>query len=159
MGRPKNRIIKACVICGKEFDVRPSEAKKYVSCSLECSRVRRTQLKNNFVDGLSNTKDRKRIRARRNKLKRQYGMTVEEWETLFNAQGRCCANSGCRAKEPKGIRGYWHTDHDHITGQIRGILCRKCNLALGHVNDSTVLLRGLIEYIENDATKDIATRH
>jgi hypothetical protein len=159
MGRPKNRIIKACVICGKEFDVRPSEAKKYVSCSLECSRVRRTQLKSHFVDGLSDTPERRHFYARRRKLRQKYNMTIEEWETLFNAQGRCCANSACRSKEPNDIRGYWHTDHDHITGQIRGILCRKCNLALGHVNDSTVLLRGLIEYIEIATAKNSTAGH
>ena len=149
--RPK-RVIKACVICGKEFDVPPSQAKKYVSCSLECSRIRRSQLKNRFIDGLSNTPERKRICARRNKLRREYDMTLEGWETLFNSQRRCCANPACQTTEPKDIRGYWHTDHNHFTGKIRGILCRKCNLALGHVNDSTDLLRGLIEYIEKSAT-------
>jgi hypothetical protein len=79
-------------------------------------------------------------------------MTIEEWETLFNAQGRCCANQKCRATEPNDKRGYWHTDHDHLTGKIRGILCRTCNLALGQVNDSTAVLKGLIEYIENATT-------
>ena len=153
-GTKKFRVIKACVICGKEFDVRASEAKKYVSCSLECSRIRRTQLKNNFIDGLSNTPEGKRIRARRNKLRTKYHMTVDEWEILFNTQGRCCANPNCRAKEPKDKRGYWHTDHDHLTGKIRGILCRTCNLALGQVNDSTAVLKGLIEYIENATTKN-----
>ena len=123
-----------------------------MSCSLECSRIRRTQLKNNFIDGLSNTPEGKRIRTRRNKLRTKYHMTVDEWETLFNAQGRCCANQNCRVTEPKDKRGYWHTDHDHLTGKIRGILCRTCNLALGQVNDSTAVLKGLIEYIENATT-------
>lgn len=159
MGRPKIRVIKNCVVCNKEFDVRPSEAKKYVSCSLDCSSVRRSQLKTRFIDGLSNTTERKKVFARRNKLRVKYNMTIEDWEILFNAQGRCCANIACRSKEPKDIRGYWHTDHDHTTKQVRGILCRKCNLALGHVNDSTKLLRGLIEYIENGSTKDIVHRH
>ena|SRR5271157_5498086 len=157
MGRPKNGTVKACEICGKEFYVRPSEFKKYACCSSECGSIRRSRLKNRFIDGLSNTPERRRVYARRNKLKSKYSMTVESWETLFNAQGRCCANPSCRATEPKNTRGYWHTDHNHLTEQVRGILCRKCNLALGHVNDSTALLRGLIEYIENATTKNPTT--
>jgi len=148
MGRPKNGISKACVICNKEFYVRMSEAKKYSCCSLACGLIRRSRLKTRFIDGLSNTPEGKRLRARRNKLKTKYNMTVAEWEVLFNSQGRCCANPSCQATEPNDPRGYWHTDHNHLTGTVRGILCRKCNLALGHVNDSTDLLGGLIEYLE-----------
>lgn len=152
MGRSKTGIMKACVICGKGFYVRPSEAWKYSCCSLKCGLIRRSRLKTRFIDGLSDTPERRQMYARRCKLKQKYNMTIEEWETLFNVQGRCCANPKCRSTEPKDIRGYWHTDHDHLTERVRGILCRKCNLALGYVNDSTEILKGLIEYIENVTT-------
>lgn len=38
-------------------------------------------------------------------------------------------------------------DHDHVTGKIRGWLCRSCNLALGHVKDDVTHLRCLIAYL------------
>ena len=41
-----------------------------------------------------------------------------------------------------------HIDHDHSTGQIRGVLCRKCNVALGFVDDNTQKLKNLIKYLE-----------
>jgi hypothetical protein len=40
-------------------------------------------------------------------------------------------------------------DHDHLTGQFRGWLCAKCNLALGLVDDSPERLKKLAEYLEN----------
>jgi hypothetical protein len=61
-------------------------------------------------------------------LRYKYNMTSEQWETLFAAQGRQCAL--CASTEPGG-RGFWHTDHDHSTEEVRGILCNRCNTTLG----------------------------
>lgn len=38
-------------------------------------------------------------------------------------------------------------DHDHVTGQVRGLLCGKCNVALGMVNDDVPTMLSLAEYI------------
>ena len=79
-------------------------------------------------------------------LKRYYNMTVESWNTLFEAQGRCCAS--CKSPYPGRKNGQWSTDHDPVTGKVRGILCNGCNLALGHVKDDPDRLRMLIQYLE-----------
>lgn len=63
---------------------------------------------------------------RKERLKRLYGMSVEEFEEMLEAQeGKCAV---CRAPEPGG-RGQWHVDHCHSTGKIRGLLCHPCNIS------------------------------
>ena len=74
-------------------------------------------------------------------FRRKYGITHEERDALFARQGYRCAS--CGATEPGTIRG-WHTDHDHTKkkgdpGFIRGILCQQCNVALGYVENDTLV--------------------
>ena len=61
-------------------------------------------------------------------MRREYNLTLEQWEDIFNAQGRVCAL--CSSPEP-GAKSVWHMDHDHVTGRLRGILCYGCNNAVG----------------------------
>ena len=42
-----------------------------------------------------------------------------------------------------------HIDHCHTTGVVRGILCSKCNIALGLLKDKGKNIQGLLEYLEN----------
>ena len=83
---------------------------------------------------------------RKHDLKRYYGMTLEDWEALFNSQGRCCAV--CRSSHSGRKTGQWCTDHDHVSEKVRGILCNGCNAALGHTKDDPLRLRLLAEYVE-----------
>ena len=154
MGRPSNKVKKSCAICGTLFWVHPSDAKKYVSCSRECGLIRRSRLKTRLTHGLSNTPEMRRSYVWRCKLRQKYNLTPEQWEAIFNAQERRCA--ACHSLDPRGGTG-WHTDHNHKTKTVRGILCSKCNLALGLVDDSIEILRGLIQYMEatNGSTEDI----
>ena len=56
-----------------------------------------------------------------------------------------CEVCGCR----NGSGGV-HLDHNHETGEFRGWLCMKCNMALGLLNDSLDLLRALTDYLERN---------
>jgi hypothetical protein len=67
-------------------------------------------------------------KARDNTRRWAYGIEPDEWTAIFEAQGRCCAL--CKADVPGSKRG-WNTDHDYKTGRVRGILCLRCNIALG----------------------------
>lgn len=60
----------------------------------------------------------------------KYGITLEEWESLFEAQGSVCGL--CGSPDPRNKLG-WHTDHCHETGKVRGITCYPCNVTMGHI--------------------------
>jgi DNA-directed RNA polymerase subunit RPC12/RpoP len=62
--------------------------------------------------------------------RRWYGITQEEWDALFEKQGRVCAI--CKSTTSK-TKFAWHTDHDHVTNKVRGILCQPCNNKIGFV--------------------------
>lgn len=75
---------------------------------------------------------------------RLYGITPEDYAARFAAQDSRCAV--CRTDTPGG-KG-WHLDHDHATGAVRGILCHRCNLALGNFKDDPDRLRAALAYLE-----------
>ena len=54
----------------------------------------------------------------------------------------------CEACGRKPLRrSHLHTDHDHVTGQFRGYVCRQCNLAMGLMADDPTRLRRLAAYL------------
>ena len=148
MGRPKSGFTKLCVVCDTPFYVCSSQAHKYSCCSANCGSVRRSQLKTRFSHGLSKTPEMRRLWVRRCKLKQKYNLTIKQWEAIFTSQGRRCA--ACGSSDPKGKVG-WHTDHDHVTNNVRGILCHNCNVTLGLVHDSVAHLNSLVNYLQEKA--------
>lgn len=77
------------------------------------------------------------------RLKKAYGMTVEQWRSMFAAQDCKCKVCGTAENSRP-----WHTDHCHATGAVRGILCHNCNTAIGHFREDAALLRAAAKYIE-----------
>ena len=86
--------------------------------------------------------------SRNYRLKSDYGITLDEWNVMFESQGRRCAI--CRTGEPNHNSGGggWATDHCHKTSLVRGILCQHCNKALGIFKDDIDTLRSAVSYLE-----------
>jgi hypothetical protein len=81
---------------------------------------------------------------RRWKLKREYGISPEDFSRMLAAQnGRCAI---CRAPTP-GANGAFRIDHDHATGKVRGLLCHGCNVALGLFKESPRVLDEAAKYL------------
>jgi hypothetical protein len=78
-------------------------------------------------------------------LRRNYGITIEQWDILFEQQGGRCAI--CYTFEP-GYKNTFVVDHDHDTGVVRGLLCNNCNRSLGLLKDSTTVLKSAVSYLE-----------
>lgn len=85
---------------------------------------------------------------RRSKLKRNYGLTLEQYEQMRSAQGGLCAI--CGTGDPGGRGGHvgsFVVDHCHDTGKIRGLLCHACNTGIGSLRDSVEVLASAIGYL------------
>ena len=74
------------------------------------------------------------------KIKKRYGITVEEYAWLWHAQrGRCAI---CEE-----VLGMACVDHDHVTLVVRGLLCNHCNRGVGHFRDCPNALASAIRYL------------
>lgn len=82
---------------------------------------------------------------RRHELRR-YGLTQEKYQDLLDAQGGLCAI--CESDEPGPPGKYFHIDHSHATGKIRGLLCCSCNFMLGLAKNSITTLHRAADYLE-----------
>jgi hypothetical protein len=90
-------------------------------------------------------KERAHTEGRVRHLRRKYGVTEVDVDTMTNEQlGRCAI---CRKMLLLG--GGTHIDHDHETQRVRGLLCVKCNNGLGQFNDQPHLLRSAAAYLES----------
>jgi hypothetical protein len=86
--------------------------------------------------------------TRHERVLHAYGLTVEDYARMLNAQDLKCAVCRDVLVFPK----FSHVDHCHATGVVRGILCHHCNVALGHARDSANRLRALASYLERHGT-------
>jgi len=97
-------------------------------------------------------RERKRIAAvkiypttlRNRNLLRDYGINLEQFEEMMVAQNHRCAICGVDGRRT-GKK--FHVDHNHDTGEVRGLLCHKCNVAIALCNDSPEQLEQAAAYL------------
>jgi len=89
-------------------------------------------------------------RLRSGVLQKLYGITVEDYAEMLEAQGGGCAICGIRGEDQNGRVKNLAVDHDHATGAVRGLLCHLCNRALGLLQDSPEQLRRALQYLEKN---------
>lgn len=82
------------------------------------------------------------------KLRFSYGIGLADYNELLEKQGGGCAICG---GPPRGGRSkkYFHVDHDHVTGKVRGLLCHYCNTAIGSLQENPERLEKAIEYLRS----------
>ncbi len=88
-------------------------------------------------------RDARRVYNRTNQL-RKYGLTVVEFDRMYQIQQGCCAI--CK-RHQTAVGKILEVDHDHKTGKVRGLLCRSCNLTIGYVKEDTTTLQSAISYL------------
>lgn len=78
---------------------------------------------------------------RRSKLKLKYGLSFTDVQALFDLQQGLCGV----CKLPLDLK--YNVDHDHVTGKVRGLLHKNCNIGLGIFKESVEALQGAINYL------------
>ena len=136
-GKRGARSIILCNNCGCEFselNIRIREGRGKF-CSNECYKEYRARNKRD-------EKESNRLYQKKTK----YGITKEEYHNLFISQENRCLICGTEFNtKTSGV-----VDHDHKTGLVRGILCKKCNTLLGMANENIEVLENAIKYLKNN---------
>lgn len=132
-GRAKMWLVRCS--CGKEEFVRGSQLREGVGekCTT-CASVT-----HGLLAGVP--PGPKRLRSYH--LVTKHGITVETYNNILSSQDGKCAI--CRKKFDKRL----NVDHCHITMKIRGLLCHKCNIAIGMFEDNTKRLKAAIQYLDH----------
>lgn len=86
-------------------------------------------------------------RVRNTKLKKMFGITLDQYEAMVAAQGGVCAICGGTHKDGSALC----VDHCHGTDRIRGLLCHRCNRAIGFFEDNADLMARAIAYLRPGA--------
>lgn len=102
-------------------------------------------------------KDKKLVASRKQNLKHRYGITEEQYDQMLIEQEYKCKicrqepdkcqtkPNKCQTQPDKPL----YVDHCHQTKVIRGLLCHKCNVALGHMNDDPEQLERAANYLRS----------
>jgi hypothetical protein len=131
---------KTCTKCGKE---KPATLEFFHRANVhkdglqyECKECRRKYAKKWFK---TNAKKQRILQRKRN-----YGLTENEYNAMVFGQENKCAI----CKKQKTTEQNLDVDHDHRTGKVRGLLCRRCNLVLGMTKEDKLLLYAIINYLD-----------
>jgi hypothetical protein len=142
---------KRCYVCNKhksrEEFYKSSKAKDGLrfeckSCSKEVS----------IAYAKKNWQKKIQPKTRGYRLKHRYGISIQEYQSLFGQQAGLCGI--CKERLIENGNGFTgvSVDHSHGTGKVRGLLCGQCNGALGKFRDSTVILQSAIDYLRKYET-------
>jgi Recombination endonuclease VII len=82
-------------------------------------------------------------------LIREYGIDLEDWARMMNAQNRKCA---C-CEGALQLDRTTHVDHCHNSGDVRALLCQWCNSVLGYAKDDVSLLQKAVNYLKRHNAK------
>jgi len=87
-----------------------------------------------------------KLTQRQNSLKSNYNLTLDDYNNMLKDQNHSCAIclSSLSSDEVKTP----HVDHCHVSGKVRGILCRYCNHGLGLFKDNIISLQNAITYLK-----------
>lgn len=129
---------KRCGRCGEakaitDFYVSRKERSGVQSSCKECTKKRTAAYRKANPEKRKRWQEINRIRS--------YGIEPHEYEAMYVAQSGCCAI--CTRRLPT-----LSIDHDHTTGEVRGLLCPPCNSAIGFLREDPFAIQRALEYVQ-----------
>jgi predicted Fe-S protein YdhL (DUF1289 family) len=106
----------------------------------------RDNLKRRLDADPSGTKKALKLSRTKYELKRDYGLSIEDFDRMIEDQKGLCGICGREANES----WRWSVDHDHETGKVRGLVHKRCNLAISFLNESPEACRNAAIYLEKN---------
>jgi hypothetical protein len=146
--------MKLCKRCGNvkplnDFYRRLEKEARCRQCVSELRKLKYKEDPEKQKERARNYRTRNPEKIRDTKLKQSFGVGLEYFNKKYREQNGVCA--GCGKPETTFLRGTLLSlaiDHNHKTGQLRGLLCMRCNLGLGSLDDSIETLENLIVYLK-----------
>lgn len=86
-------------------------------------------------------------KGRVRRLMKKYGLTEADYIQMLEDQDSKCAICGATDNRYANQERWFAVDHDHITGEVRGLLCQTCNRMIGLAGDSVSTLQAAVEYL------------
>lgn len=134
-----------------------NKTKFYYTQTLRCKQCNRERCKKwqqihwrKRYEKEKNTEKYKRM-SKNITLKRQFGITLEDYERMLKEQNDCCAicfkTEKVKDGKYKTLRSL-SVDHCHDTKKVRGLLCNNCNRMLGYSQDSIAIHESAINYLK-----------
>jgi len=114
---------------------------------LEDKKIQYRKNPKRHMEWAKNNIEKTKLQNRKSVLKRRYGLSVEQYNKMFNDQNGCCDICG---KHQSECKQRLQVDHNHTTGAVRGLLCWNCNSMLGKVYEDVTILRNMILYLKKD---------
>ncbi len=141
--RAKDGRASACKECYKDYrDNQKQKKKEYDKQRYHAERKKRL---NQVKEWQDNNKEKVAMYKVSSHLTRKYGLNIKEFQAILEAQDNKCACCG-NLEGPGNER--FVVDHDHKTGDVREIICQKCNLTIGLVDDDIDNLNHCIVYLK-----------
>lgn len=87
---------------------------------------------------------------RKTMLQGKYGLSLEQYNAMLAAQAnRCALCSATEVGSTQWPNGHFYVDHCHETGRVRGLVCHKCNTAIGQYEwlQKSVGLEAVVDYL------------
>lgn len=105
---------------------------------------------------LLKTRKQNKTAVQRYRLKRYYDLSVETYNTMLAAQNGVCAICKCpeTGRNQSGELKPLSVDHNHDTGQVRGLLCTQCNYMVGHCRENREYLLAAVRYLDKHAGRE-----